>query len=102
MSPITHFLASWTIAESCGKDRRERLWICLAGLAPDRVLVLELRHGIHLVLRAHVALRPAVPRRADRGDGGRDGQGPCPRLDLGDGAERRFAPSFLLNKGEPQ
>ena len=35
MSPITHFLASWTIAETCGKDRRERLWICLAGLAPD-------------------------------------------------------------------
>ena len=35
MSPITHFLASWTIAESCAKDRRERLWICLAGLAPD-------------------------------------------------------------------
>lgn len=35
MSPITHLLASWTIAESCGRDRRERLWICLAGLAPD-------------------------------------------------------------------
>jgi len=35
MSPITHFLASWTIAESCTENRRERLWICLAGLAPD-------------------------------------------------------------------
>ena len=35
MSPITHFLASWTLAESCTQDRRERLWICLAGLAPD-------------------------------------------------------------------
>jgi hypothetical protein len=35
MSPITHFLASWTIAEKYGQDRRERLWICLAGLAPD-------------------------------------------------------------------
>ena len=35
MSPITHFLASWTIAEGCTEDRRERLWICLAGIAPD-------------------------------------------------------------------
>jgi inner membrane protein len=35
MSPITHFLASWTIAESCTQNRRERFWICLAGLAPD-------------------------------------------------------------------
>src|SRR5882724_1854117 len=35
MSPITHFLASWVAAESCTEDRRERLWICLAGLAPD-------------------------------------------------------------------
>ena len=35
MSPITHFLASWTVAESCTQDGRERLWICLAGLAPD-------------------------------------------------------------------
>jgi len=35
MSPITHFLASWTLAESATQNRRERLWICLAGLAPD-------------------------------------------------------------------
>jgi inner membrane protein len=35
MSPITHLLASWTISESCTVNRRERLWICLAGLAPD-------------------------------------------------------------------
>jgi hypothetical protein len=28
-------MASWTIAESCVEDRRERLWICLAGVAPD-------------------------------------------------------------------
>lgn len=35
MSPITHFFASWAIAESCTQDRRERLWICLAGVAPD-------------------------------------------------------------------
>ncbi len=35
MSPITHFLASWTLAEGCVEDRRERFWICLAGLAPD-------------------------------------------------------------------
>ena len=35
MSPITHFLASWTVAESCTEAPRERLWICLAGLMPD-------------------------------------------------------------------
>ena len=35
MSPITHFLVSWTVAERVTTDRRERLWICLAGLAPD-------------------------------------------------------------------
>jgi hypothetical protein len=35
MSPITHFLASWAIAEGCTQDRRERQWICIAGLAPD-------------------------------------------------------------------
>ncbi len=35
MSPITHFLASWAVAESCTANKRERLWICLAGLAPD-------------------------------------------------------------------
>src|SRR5258706_7795611 len=35
MSPITHFLASWAIAESCTQDSRERRWICIAGLAPD-------------------------------------------------------------------
>jgi hypothetical protein len=35
MSPITHFLASWTLAESCTENRRERLWVCLAGLAPE-------------------------------------------------------------------
>jgi hypothetical protein len=35
MSPITHFLASWAVAEACTTDERERLWICLAGVAPD-------------------------------------------------------------------
>ncbi len=35
MSPITHFLAGWTIAEAATENRRERLWICLAGIAPD-------------------------------------------------------------------
>jgi hypothetical protein len=35
MNPITHFMASWTLAEACAQDRRERLWICLAGVAPD-------------------------------------------------------------------
>ena len=35
MSPITHFLAGWSIAEAGASERRERFWICLAGLAPD-------------------------------------------------------------------
>jgi hypothetical protein len=35
MSPITHFLAGWAIAEGCVEDRRARLWICLAGVVPD-------------------------------------------------------------------
>jgi hypothetical protein len=35
MSPITHFMASWTLAESCTENRHERLWISLAGVAPD-------------------------------------------------------------------
>jgi len=35
MNPITHVMASWTLAEACVENRRERLWICLAGLAPD-------------------------------------------------------------------
>jgi inner membrane protein len=35
MSPITHLLVSWVVAESCATDRRERFWICAAGLAPD-------------------------------------------------------------------
>jgi len=35
MSPIKHFLASWAVAERCTANKRERLWICLAGIAPD-------------------------------------------------------------------
>jgi inner membrane protein len=35
MSPITHFLASWSLAENFGESRRERSWICFAGVAPD-------------------------------------------------------------------
>lgn len=35
MSPITHLLASWAVAESATSDRRERWWISIAGLAPD-------------------------------------------------------------------
>jgi len=35
VSPITHFLASWTIAEIYARDRRERAWITAAGVVPD-------------------------------------------------------------------
>lgn len=35
MSPITHFLASWSIAQPAVHSRRERAWITFAGVAPD-------------------------------------------------------------------
>lgn len=35
MSPITHLLASWALAEASVKDRRKRIHIALAGVAPD-------------------------------------------------------------------
>jgi hypothetical protein len=35
MSPITHFLAGWVGFESGLRGRRDRLIVCLAGLAPD-------------------------------------------------------------------
>lgn len=35
MSPITHLFCGWAVAEAVTKDRRERLWISLAGVAPD-------------------------------------------------------------------
>lgn len=35
MSPVTHFLASWAVAERFGTTRRNRFWITFAGVAPD-------------------------------------------------------------------
>jgi inner membrane protein len=35
VSPFTHFLASWVVAELGVEDRRSRLAICVAGVAPD-------------------------------------------------------------------
>ncbi len=35
ISPITHFLISWSIANSCDLSRKDRAIITLAGLAPD-------------------------------------------------------------------
>lgn len=35
MSPVTHFLLSWTLAERSATTRRERAWITFAGIAPD-------------------------------------------------------------------
>ena len=35
MSPVTHGLISWTLANCPGVDRRGRLLVTLAGLAPD-------------------------------------------------------------------
>lgn len=35
MSPITHLLLSWTVAEAAPLPRRDRALVTLAGLAPD-------------------------------------------------------------------
>lgn len=35
MSPVTHFLASWLVANAAPLDRRERAVVALSGLAPD-------------------------------------------------------------------
>ena len=35
MSPITHFLIGWSVATSANISRKERLFITLAGIAPD-------------------------------------------------------------------
>lgn len=39
MSPITHLFCGRAVAEVVTKDRRERLWISLAGVAPDLFLM---------------------------------------------------------------
>lgn len=35
MSPITHFLISWAVANSAALERKERTLVTLAGVAPD-------------------------------------------------------------------
>ena len=35
MSPITHFLAGWMVANTAKLNRRERLLVALAGVVPD-------------------------------------------------------------------
>ena len=35
MSPVTHFLAGWLVANADGFNRRERAAVTLAGVAPD-------------------------------------------------------------------
>jgi len=35
MSPITHFLAGWALAERFAADRRSRLFVTLVGVVPD-------------------------------------------------------------------
>lgn len=35
MNPVTHLLASWTIAESSNLERKDRTLVTLAGIVPD-------------------------------------------------------------------
>ena len=35
MSPITHFLTGWVVANSARLDRRDRILVTLAGIVPD-------------------------------------------------------------------
>ena len=35
MSPITHLLISWSVANACGLDKKDRTLVTLAGIAPD-------------------------------------------------------------------
>jgi len=35
MNPVTHFLAGWVVANAAGVDRRDRMIITAAGVAPD-------------------------------------------------------------------
>lgn len=34
MAPMTHLLCGWAIAQSV-EEKRDRFWICMAGIAPD-------------------------------------------------------------------
>jgi inner membrane protein len=35
MSPITHFLAGWVLAQGAGENRRDRALVAIAGVIPD-------------------------------------------------------------------
>ena len=35
MSPITHFLVGWSVAASAPIEKKDRLWVALAGIVPD-------------------------------------------------------------------
>jgi hypothetical protein len=35
MSPITHFLTGWVVANSAHLNRRDRFLVTLAGIVPD-------------------------------------------------------------------
>jgi hypothetical protein len=35
MSPITHFLTSWVVANSAHLNRKDRILVTLAGILPD-------------------------------------------------------------------
>jgi len=35
MSPVTHFLTGWVLANSAGLDRRDRLLVTLSAVVPD-------------------------------------------------------------------
>lgn len=35
MSPVTHFLIGWSVANSCNLTRKERSFVTIAGIAPD-------------------------------------------------------------------
>ncbi len=34
MAPMTHLLFGWAVAQGA-EEKRDRFWICMAGLAPD-------------------------------------------------------------------
>jgi hypothetical protein len=35
MSPVTHFLVGWVVANAGGLDRRDRTIVTMAGVIPD-------------------------------------------------------------------
>lgn len=61
MSPVTHFLASWMVANAARLDRRERAAVTIAGIIPDidgvgaiaQVLTLHSDHPLMWFSRYH-------------------------------------------------